>query len=140
MSRSLLAAGPKVVLYVNGTPMRACSGFTFSSDTPRGERYGLDSGQPYELTPGPTRAGGTINVYRLIGDGGAQGMGIVAQFSDLPRAKYLSLALVERHSGIILYRADRCSIVHEQWSAPAKGLMTGTIQFKSLDWSNEASN
>lgn len=138
MAASRLLTGARVILYINGRPYAAVISFKWDSATPKKAIYGLDSGEPYELAPGQTKITGTITLLRTIGDGGAEGAGMVAEFSDVPREKYFTLALVERLTDTQIFRADQCSVTNQGWDIPSKGTVTGSLSFEALTWNNEA--
>jgi hypothetical protein len=127
--------GASVICYVNGKVLGRATGFSFQSVTPRRAIYGIDSCEPYELAPTQAKVSGTISVVRTIGDGGADGM--VADFEDLSRERYFSIALVERGSDRVFFQASACSLVSQLWSIPSKSHISGTLSFEALGWSNE---
>ncbi len=134
---SHLTVSAQVILYVNGSKYANCSGFSWHSETPRVEKYGIDMMQPYELAQTVTRCGGRIGMYRAAGDGGPQGAGIVAPYPDLSREKYFTLALVAIRYGLVIFEANHCSCTAENWDAPARGRITGGLTFSALEWNNE---
>jgi hypothetical protein len=79
-----------------------------------------------------------MNVLRTIGDGGMQGVGLVAQQTDISREKYFSILLLERESDMPLFKADLCQTDSEQWTVTAKGLAAGQISGGGIIWGNEA--
>jgi hypothetical protein len=139
VARSHLVTGAKVRLFINGKPFGRVTGFTWTSDTPKKAIYGVDSAQPYELAPTMTRCTGSLSVLKLGGDGGAEGAGVAAPYPDLSREKYFTLTLVEIRSDLILFRANRCSLVNQSWSVPVRGLVSGSFSFEAIEWDNEVS-
>jgi hypothetical protein len=135
---SRLLSGAKVILYINGNPYAAVVSFKWDSTTGRKAIYGLDSGEPYELAPTTNKIVGTMMLLRTIGDGAAEGAGLVAQFADVPREKYFSLSLIERSTDTQIFRADRCSVLNQSWDVPSKGLAMGSLNFEALSWNNES--
>lgn len=137
MAKSHLITGPKVFLYINGQPYGRVVGFRWSSDTPKRAAYGLDSTEPYELMPTITRCTGQLQVLRVSRDGGAEGAGIAAPYVDLTLEKYFSILLIEQRTDTVLFQADQCSCVNQQWDVSARTFMMGTISFEALTWTNE---
>lgn len=137
-SSSPILGGAKVILYINGLPYAAVTAFKWDSATPKKAIYGIDSADPYELAPTQNRITGMLMLLRIIGDGGAEGAGMVAQFPDVTLEKYFTLALVERSSDTQIFRADSCSVTSQSWDVPARGLVMGTLNFEALTWSNES--
>lgn len=134
-AKTIVSAG--VTVYVNGAPFGRVTSFRFSSNTPREAIYGIDSLDPFELAPTRTRITGSIGLVRTVADGGAEGAGLTTNYEQLSREKYFSLMLVERISDTVIFRADYCSVVNQQWDIAAKEMVRGTIEFEALDWSNE---
>lgn len=124
-------------MYVNGAPFGRVTSFRFSSSTPRDAIYAIDSLDPFELAPTRTRVTGSLGLVRTIADGGAEGAGMTSNYEQLSREKYFSLMLVERISDTVIFRADYCSVVTQQWDVSAKEMVRGSIEFEALDWSNE---
>ena len=137
MPRALVVTGAAIVCYVNGTPYGRVSGFSFRSATPRRALYGLDVIDPQELAPTQTKISGTLKLYRTVGDGGAEGAGMVANFEDLPREKYFTLQLVDRGSDKVIFQAQKCSVTMQAWDFPRKGVVTGSLEFEAITWNNE---
>lgn len=122
---------------INGRPYGVVSGFQWKSITPKRAIYAIDSVDPVELAITNTKITGTLSVYRTNGDGGAQGWGIGAPYESLSREKYFSVMLVDRATDRVLFEARYCSLVDEAWSVPSRGIITGSLSFEALSWSNE---
>jgi hypothetical protein len=137
MAPPQILVGPRVTLYINGTAFGRVSGFQWTSTVVQKAIHALDSLAAYELAPGQAKVMGTVQVYRLAGDGGAEGAQITTQFQDLVRQNYFTVALVQRDNEAILFSANKCALVSQSWNAPTKGFITGSINFEALDWENE---
>lgn len=137
MARARVLAGAAVVCYVNGIPFGRVTHFSWRSNTPRRAIYGLDVVDPSELAPTITKCVGSIKLYRTIGDGGLQGAGMSAGYEDLPRERYFTLQLVDRGSDQVLFQAEYCTTTNESWDASSKSIVTGSLEFEALAWSNE---
>lgn len=137
MARARTVVGAHLICFINGQPFGRITHFTFQSATPRRPIYGLDSMDPYELAVTQAKIRGTMRIYRTVGDGGAEGAGITANFDDLPREKYFTVQLIERGSDKIFFQAELCSVVTQSWDVPAKGVVSGTIEFEAITWNNE---
>jgi hypothetical protein len=138
MALSKVISGPRILPYVNGR--RFASGVTsfhWTSDTPRRAVHCLDVHQPIELVQMGTRCIVNIAVCRLSNDGGAEGASMVAPYPDLSSEKYFIFALRDRGTETIIFQADKCSVLSQNWSIDARGVMRGQIQFQALSWSNE---
>lgn len=137
MAKSLIVTGARVFLYVNGKKVSRVTSFQWKSTTDYTEINGLDSSEPYELAPGITRVMGQLGLLRLAGDGGIEGLGVTAQYEDLTRQKYSTIALVDRTTQTLLFKADECVVVDQQWAVQAKGRLEGNMSFKGITWNNE---
>jgi hypothetical protein len=137
MAVPLLLSGAKVVLYVNGNLFGKVSSFKYASATPRKKIRGVDSMVPFELGMTTNDINGTMTVYRLIQDGGAEGAGMVAPIVEIPREKYFSLILVDIASNTVIFEADYCSVEDQSWTFEARDLAKGQITFSALDYLNE---
>jgi hypothetical protein len=81
-----------------------------------------------------------MGVLRTIGDGGLQGAGVVSQQSELSREMYFTIQLVERTSGLTLFRSDMNNTDSEQWSVTAKDLLLGNVSGSGISWVNETAS
>lgn len=93
---------------------------------------------PYELAPTQGKITASMKVYRTVGDGGAEGAGMTATFEEVARERYFSVMLVDRGAqDTVLFQADNCSLVSQAWSVPTRGIITGSLEFEALMWSND---
>lgn len=129
--------GAHVICYVNGARFGRVTSVIWKSATPRKAIYGLDSVDPHELAPTTTRISFTVNLLRTIGDGGAEGAGMAANYEDLPREKYFTMQLVDRSTDTVLFQAQYCSVTMQSWSIPIKDKVTGVLEAEAITWSNE---
>jgi len=137
MSRSSILTGSQVALYVNGQLYGRVSSFSFSSDTPRRKLYAVDSASPFELMTTIHGITGSLGIYRLSGDGAAEGPGMVAPVSALTREKYFSMVLVDLTNSAIIFEAGQCSVESQSWTYAARDLVRGTVNFSALTYTNE---
>ena len=140
MAKSLIITGPKVFLFINGIKVGRVFSFSWSSSTPKKPIYGLDSNEPYELAPTTTSITGSVSVYKFTGDGGAEGAGMTPTNPNIPSEKYFTLMLMDQVSSNVIFRADQCSVLGQNWSVAVRGLLTGNISFQALSWSNETAS
>lgn len=140
MGQPLTIPGAQVLCYINGRLYSQVESFEWESITPKKPIYGIDSVDPFELAVTTTAVRATLGAYRLHGDGGFQGAGIIAQFHDLPREKYFTFQLVDRKTKLTLFEAAFCSANREQWKVATKNLMRGTLNFEGITWVNEAAS
>lgn len=129
--------GAHIVCYINGKLYSRVSNFSWDSQTIHKAIYGIDIAEPLELGATQTKIGATMSVYRLVGDGGAQGAGIVPRYEDVPRGRYFNITLIDRSTDLILFQAKYCVLQSESWTVPTKGLITGQLRIEAIDWNNE---
>ena len=139
MASSVIVSA-NVGCYVNGGRFGKVKSFSWSSNTPKKAIYGIDSPNPVELAPTTTKVTGQMVVYRLIGDGGIEGAAMATRQGELPLEKYFSLALIVRSTKTVIFEANQCSVISQSWSVPEKGIVTGSISFECISWSNEMRN
>lgn len=137
MSRPKIVVAAKILVYINGKLFGRCTSFSWSSVTQRKELETIDVEIPAELMSTRVRTAWSMGVLRTIGDGGLQGAGVASQQSDLSREKYFTIQLIERTSGLTIFRSDNNNTDSEQWSVNAKGMLIGTASGKSITWVNE---
>lgn len=133
-----VVTGSQVLVFINGVRIGRVTSFRWRSMTPRAARMGLDSLTPHELSPVAARVQGEVGLIRTHHDGGVQGLGIVADFKDIPRERYFSLLILDVVTQRTIFRADYCTVSAQAWGVTAKGVMEGSFSFDALDWSNEA--
>lgn len=139
MARSFVLTGAKLGIYVNGRRYALAMDFSWESDSPKKALHVVDQLEAFELTPGPVRVSGTMNVIRQSGDGGAEGAGIVAPLKDISKERYFSLTVIELDTDITIFSAQRCSLVRQAWQVGARGLLRGTLTWEAIEFINEAS-
>ena len=136
MPSNILTAA-KVVVLVNNVVLGKCTSFSYSVSTPRTELRGIDSITPFELMPTMSIISGDISVIKLISDGAAEGLGMSVPLPNLPASKYFSIILMEIPTGNIIFSASACALDAQRWGFNAKGVVTGSFSWKSIDYANE---
>ncbi len=137
MARSSILTGAQVVLYVNGEMYGRIHSFHWNVETPRKDIRAVDTWIPFELAIATSRVAGTMSVYRLSQDGGAEGAGMIATTDALSREKYFTMVLIDITSGFVVFQADHCSVDSQIWMADAKGTVSGQISWSAMAWNNE---
>lgn len=138
-TRPKLVSAPRVLVYINGKLFGRVASFTWTSATPRRRIHTVDIAQPVELAATSIDVSWQMGVLRTVGDGGAQGAGIVADGVNVIKERYFTILLLERQTNLVLFEADFCNTDTETWTVAAKGLMFGQISGSGLAWTNEAS-
>jgi len=137
MPRPRLVVAARINCYINGKLIGRVSGITWNSITPHKEARGVDDPFVQEYMPTTLSVGGTITLLRLIGDGGAQGIGISVPQSVVSKEKYFTMVLVERETDTTIFRMIGGICHGEVWQAQAKGVLSGTVNFSGTYWDNE---
>jgi hypothetical protein len=88
---SKIVTGAHVILYVNGERFGSVFLFGYHVLQPSKKIGGIDVPELIELAPTTSQVTGTLGVYRLIGDGAAEGAGMVPVSRQLPRGKYFNM-------------------------------------------------
>lgn len=137
MARSKTLHGASVLVYINGALYGRVQGFTFSAVTQNKEIQTIDVQEALELASQRVSVKCTMMVVRTIGDGGVEGAALVPRPEDLSYGKYFSVTLRERITQTTIFQADYCTLDNQSWGIMPKSLMTGTISFSALTYSNE---
>ena len=137
MGYDLLVAGARIIVYINGKKFGRATSFSWVSTTPHRKIEGIDSTVPYELAPTRQNVNATLGILKTTADGGIEGVGMVPRGEMLPRGNYFTLALVDKASGLPVFRADWCVVDSQQWQVAAKGRLEGVAQIQAVTWSNE---
>lgn len=138
MTAAKTITGANILCYIDGRLYSRASSVSWNSATPHKPIMALDSVDPYELAVTTTHVTASMSVYRLHGDGGAQGAGMVPNYEDLPRGRYFTLILVDRMTNNTLFRMKNCVVNGESWSVPSRGIVTGSLSLEGITWDNEA--
>lgn len=138
MAISNLVTSPHCVCYINSIPFARCCGLNLDVITPRRETRGIDYLQAVELVPIGASVKGTLQIYRLHRDGGAEAAGLIATFDALTREKYASLMVLDRSTDTILAQVDKFCVQNQNWSFVPKSFVVGSITFSGLDYNNDA--
>lgn len=138
MAISNLVTSPYAVCYINSIPFARCCGLNYSILSPKKEIRGIDLLQPIELIPTSLSVYGTIQVYKLRVDGGAEAAGLIATWQKMTKEKYFSLMVLDRSTDSVLIQSNRCSVLDQNWSIQPKNFVTGTIKWSGIDYMNEA--
>jgi len=132
--------GARIRVYVNGTSYGNVRSVRVREISNSQNRYGLDSSMPFDLIPLTNSADFTIESYLLIGEAGTglQGVDIMPPPALSQSGQYASIILLSTIDQAIIFRSDTCSVISVDSDIPARGLVTRTINFKTLDWTSDA--
>jgi hypothetical protein len=110
MARPRLINGARILVYINNVPYGRCAGISWTSITPHKAARGVDV--PYVLEQMPTTYAvtGSMQIYRMIGDGGAEGSGIQAPQPLQSKEKYSTLILTERDTDTVILQINMFTV------------------------------
>ena len=134
----ILVSGARCLVYINGRKYGVVTGFDYESNTSVRAIETIDDILPAELAPTRCKIKGSVKCYRIAGTGGLEGMGITAQFNDIPLQKYFSITLIDKLTDNLLFSADYCMCEGQRWSFNPKGLNEGSFNFQGISWNNES--
>lgn len=137
MSRPRILNGSRILVYFNNRPYGRCASIAFSTITPHKPARGVDVPYICENMPTTYAVQGSMTVYRMIGDGGAEGSGIQAPQYLQSREKYGTLVLTERQTDTTVLKIDQVSIDSQAWTFASKTLVMGNITFTGIVFTNE---
>jgi hypothetical protein len=137
MGAAQVIVGAGLKCSINGVSVGESTSFEFISETPKREIRGLDCPDPYEIAHTTTKVRGTIGLYRLSRRGGLEGYGIVSNFHNMHREKYVTITLVDRRTDQTVFQCIDAVITSQSWRASARGIMTGSFTFEGISWVNE---
>ena len=136
MTKTIVAGACKV--FINGLPFGLATSFEYVGVTPRRVIGGIDFMEALELAPTSSICKGAIGMYRIHGDGGLEGQGIVAPSGLIVKERYFSITVLNRVTGQVIFQADTCSVEEQRWTTSARGRKMGTMTFTAIGFKNEA--
>jgi hypothetical protein len=134
---SKVIRGADAKVYVNGALLGIVEGWQIAISDGTTEIRGIDNPLPAELAETVYSCTGSLNVYRLRGDGGAEGRGLTALPEKLPHIKYISLRLVDRVTDTPIFESNYVRVNRQQWEIRTKGIMQGQIAWTGIGYVNE---
>jgi hypothetical protein len=138
MAISNLVTSPHCICLVNSIPLARVGGLTYEVSSPKKELRGIDTLIPVELVPMGLSLRGTLQLYRLHQDGGAEAAGLVSTWNKATRQKYFSLMVIDRLTDTVLLQANRCDVIGQSWSIVPRQFVLGTISWQGLDYENDS--
>lgn len=129
-------SGSMVWLFVNGSPWGNVTSLDLRMSNNSRRRMEIDSNTTAEIVPGPYTVSGSMNVYRLLNDGGAEGRDIMASQQYSSRQRYVRIRLVNRLTQEVIFESLYTRFIDQKWSYRTKSLAQGTLAFECLNWSS----
>ncbi len=131
-------AGAALSIYINGIPFGVATGISWQSSAGRRPLHGIDSVLPYELAPGAQSVTVDIECVRLRGDGGLEGRGLAAPDAKVIKEKYIDILVLDRLTGLAIFRIDQAAVNSQSWRVSEKGVLTGNFEIEGMEWENES--
>ena len=138
MAISNLITSPHCVAYLNSVPLARTCGLTCNMESPRKPIHGIDCLEPLELLPVSLSVNGTLQIYRLHSDWGAEAAGLLATWSKLTKEKYASLMVLDRATDSVIIQVDKFCVTSQNWVFQPKAYVMGTIAWTGFGYSNSA--
>jgi hypothetical protein len=136
---SFTQSGAKLKLVINNQTFGIVTSFNYSIDYGRKALRGIDNPFPQEMVTGQQTVRGSVGCLRLQGTS-LESYGVVSpqtsvdslEFSPMMSDKYISITLVDILTSEIVFRLDMASVMNQQWSVQARGLMQGSFEFEGI--------
>lgn len=135
MANSVIC-GPHAVVYINGKPFAQVSSIDYNIASPYRVITGIDTLLPLDTAPQSLSYTASMQLYLIRGRGGIEGEGLSATWEAATRGKYFSILVIDRLTSNILFEGRKNRATGQQWRIAAKSLVTGTVQFTGLFYSN----
>jgi hypothetical protein len=138
MAISNLVVSAHAVCYINSVPLARCCGLSYDISSPRKEVRGIDVLEPVEFIITGLSFKGTLQIYKLKDDGGAEAAGLIPTWNKMTQGKYFSLQVLDRTTDGVLIQVDKCEVLNQSWSVVPKSFVLGTITFSGFSYSNNS--
>jgi len=135
--QSFVIPAAATVLRINNQTYGAVNSFQWNSNVSYRAVNGIDQLEAQELIPASVSVSGSVGLYRITNSGGLEGIGVTTTFDNLSALKYFVLQLVDLRVDKILFECRNCVVEGQSWGVSAKGLMTGSLNFKGINWSGQ---
>lgn len=135
---SNLIVGAHTYCMINSVKIANVAGMNYEISSPKKELRGIDILEPIELIPMGVSFSGSMMLYRLHRDGGAEALGIIPTWNQMTKGKYFSIIIKDRATDTILLQASKCEVQKQSWRVEPKSHVMGTIQFSGIKYNNEA--
>lgn len=129
--------GADFAIYINGQVFGVVSSLDWEATTGAKTLRGIDLSTPFEIAPGAAHISGSMSLYRLQDSAGLEGAGIMPVESQIPRARYFDIQVVNRVTETVILRIPKAMAIRQQWRIASKELVQGSFTFQGLGWNNE---
>jgi len=129
--------GSQILVFINGFPWGNCRSIRLRIVNTSKKLFGLDSAFPFDNIPTTIQVDGTIELYKLVGDGGLEGQEITAPPLLVQNSMFASIILINRISQEVIFRSDTCLVQSQDWDIPSRGIISGSVGFTAIDWTSD---
>lgn len=130
-------AGADAKLYVNNKLLGIVPSFSYEISSGVEAIRGIDDPMPQELAETVVTIRGSLTMYRLRNDGGAEGRGLMGLPSKVELEKYCTLYLVDRFTDKVLFASNKARFTSQSWNVQSKGLIQGNLSWQAIGYVNE---
>ena len=138
MAISNIITSPHCVCYLNSVAFARVCGLSYNIDSPRKPLHGIDVLQCVELVPVGLSISGTLQMYRMHLDGGAEAAGMLATWNQATKEKYASMYVLDRATDSVIVNVDKLCVTSQSWSITPKAFLVGTINWTGFGYGNES--
>ena len=138
-----IQTGANLIVQINNKSIGTVTSFSYNIDYGKKAIRGCDNPFPQEIAPGAQTVRGQVGLVRLKGSS-LESQGLVARQSspdvdssqmsitDLLSEPYISISLMDRHLGKLVFRCDRATVLGQDWRINARGIFEGSFSFEGL--------
>jgi len=135
-SKTVVGAGLKI--YINNRPFGIGTAIEWVSNNSKEEVFGVDQLTPFEIEPTRNSISGSIECTKVRNDGGLEGRGITASDTNTLLEKYISIYVVDRLSGAVIFKCQNALVTNQKWRVDGRGMVKGSFGFSGLNWTGES--
>lgn len=130
-------SSPHLRVFINGSVYGKVRSFSYSVDRSVRAIRGVDELLPAELAEGPVSVQGTMDVFRLLYDGGLEGS-MIALPHKVPLEKYVSIQLIDRRSDVPIFQTDKARVIRYNYTVRLREITGLSLQFEAIGYTNES--
>jgi hypothetical protein len=121
-----------VQVFINNKLYKEAQTVSYSLDAGETEIFGIDSPYPQEIHSTRATVTGSISGIRIRLSGGLQAYNARPLITDLVKAEYISIRIVDRVTKEDILFIPNAKISRQNFQAQAKGLVRMSFDFKGL--------
>jgi len=63
---------------------------------------------------------------------------LAAADSSVIKEKYIDVLILDRLTGLAIFRMDTAAVNSQSWRVSEKGVLTGNFEIEGIEWENES--